>query len=118
VALLDIRNDRDFIQLVDFGGTRKDLSLLARYAAGPALGRDYGTWVALDRPLTRFLVLTDAENKYATAADRRRQRKLLLDSLTANLPPDLFCDLYTDRRRDRVVEIKTWGKLPFEFALH
>ena len=61
LELLGIRNDRDFIQLVDFGGTTKDLSLLARYAAEPVLGRDYGTWVALDRPLTRFLVLTDAE---------------------------------------------------------
>ena len=116
LELLGIRNDRDFIQLVDFGGTTKDLSLLARYAAEPVLGRDYGTWVALDRPLTRFLVLTDAENRYQTPANRRYQRKLLLDSLTVNVPPDLRRDLYTNRKRDRVVEIKTWGSLPFEFA--
>jgi hypothetical protein len=113
LELLGIRKDRDFIQLVDFGGTTKDLSLLARYAAEPVLGRDYGTGVALDRPLTRFLVLTDAENKYRTVADRRYQRKLLLDSLTVNVPPDLRHDLYIDRKKDRVVEIKTWGRLPF-----
>jgi hypothetical protein len=116
MELLGIRNDRDFIQLVDFGGTKKDLKLLARYAAEPVLGRDYGTWVALDRPLTRFLVLTDAENNYATAEKQRYQRKLLLDSLTVNVPRDLRRDLYTNRKRDRVVEIRTWGKLPFEFA--
>jgi len=116
MELLGIRQDKDFIQLVDFGGTRKDLKLLARYAAEPVIGQDYGTWVALDRPLTRFLILTDAENSYRDAAERRRQRKLLLDSLTVNIPPELRRDLYTNRRRDRVVEIKTWGSKPFEFA--
>jgi hypothetical protein len=116
MELLGIRRDKNFIQLVDFGGTRQNLKLLARYAAEPIIGQDYGTWVALDRPLTRFLILTDAENNYETAEKRRYQRKLLLDSLTVNVPSDLRHDLYTDRKRDRVVEIKTWGKLPFEFA--
>jgi hypothetical protein len=116
MELLGIRNDKNFIQLVDFEGTKRDLKLLARYATEPVIGQDYGTWVALDRPLTRFLILTDAENNYATADKRRKQRKLLLDSLTVNVPPDLRRDLYTNRRQDRVVEIKTWGKYPFEFA--
>ena len=116
MELLGIRQDKNFIQLVNFTGKRKSLQLLARYAAEPVIGQDYGTWVALDRPLTRFLILTDAENEYATPKDQRYQRKLLLDSLTVNVPPDLRRDLYTNRRRDRAVEIMTWGKKPFEFA--
>jgi hypothetical protein len=121
MELLGMRMDKGFIQLVDFGGSDKStksnkLALVARYAAEPVIGEDYGTWVVLDRPLTRLLVLTDAENCYATPEDRRYQRKLLLDSLTVNVPPNLRRDLYTDRKRDRIVEIKTWGKYPFEFA--
>jgi hypothetical protein len=116
MELLDIPWGPNRIQIIDLGGTSRDLSLLARYAAEPVLGRDFGTWVALDRPLTRFLVMTDAENKYRTAADRRYQRRLLLDSLTKNVPTDLRADYYVNTERDRVVEIRTWGKLPFEFA--
>jgi hypothetical protein len=41
-------------------------------------------------------------------------RKLLLDSIAATLPADLRPDLYT--RGARVVEIITWGRLPWEFA--
>src|SRR5258707_10693105 len=74
--LLGIQWDTNRIRIVDFGGTDKDLALLARYAVEPVLGRDFTSGVALDRPLTRFLVMTDAEHKYATAAGRRKQRKL------------------------------------------
>ncbi len=116
MELLGVVRDRNRIAIVDFEGTH-DLSLLARYAVEPVLGRDLGTGVALDRPLTRFLVMADAENKYETAADRRKQLKLLLDSLTKNVPKDLRADYYVNTRRDRIVEIRTWGRRrPFEFA--
>ena len=78
---LGVQLDRNRIRIVDAGGTNADLSLLARYAAEPVLGGDFGRGVALDPPLTRFLVMTDAENKYRTAANRRYQYKLLLASL-------------------------------------
>ncbi len=116
MELLGIQCDHNRIRIVDFGGTDRDLALLARYAVEPILGRDFGNGVALDRPLTRFLVMTDAEHKYATPANRRYQRKLLLDSLTVNVPTDVRSDYYINTRRGRVVEIVTWGKLPFEFA--
>lgn len=114
--LLGIELDRNRIEIIDFGGTHSDLSLLARYAGQPVLGRELDNGVALDRPLTRFLIMTDAENKYESADDRRKQRKLLLDSLTVNVPEELRSDYYTNRVDDRVVEIRAWGKLPFEFA--
>jgi hypothetical protein len=116
MKLLGIQWDRNRIEIVDFGGTERDLSLLARYAGEPVLGRDLGTGVVLDRPLTRFLVMTDAENRYATAPRRRYQRRLLLDSLTQNVPKDLKADYYSNTRRGRIVDIWTWGHLPFEFA--
>ncbi len=111
---LGMRSDPSWMRLVDFGGTKTSLALLARFAAEPVLGADHGDFVMLDRPVTRFLVLTDAENKYATAKDRRNERKLLLDSITATLPKDLRPDLYT--KEAQIVEIVTWGKYPFEFA--
>jgi hypothetical protein len=115
-ALLGIRDDPTFIRTECFGGTDKDLSLLARFAAAPQLGADHGRLVLLDRPVTRFLVLTDAENKYRDATERRRQRLLLLNSITAAVPNDLKADLYQYGRLARIVEIRTWGKYPFEFA--
>lgn len=116
MTLLGIQWDRNRIEIVDFGGTDRDLSLLARHAVEPVLGRDFGRGVVLDRPLTRFLVMTDAENRYTHADDRRYQRRLLLDSLTQNVPEDLRADYYSNTRRGRIVEIYTWGRLPFEFA--
>lgn len=113
---LGIQWDQNRLRIVDAGGTSADLSLLTRYAVEPVLGRDFGRGVALDRPLTRFLVMTDAEKKYRTATDRRYQRKLLLASLTKNVPIDLRSDYYINTRRERIVDIVTWGKLPFEFA--
>jgi hypothetical protein len=110
---LGITVDPSWVKFVDFEGT-KELSLLARYAAEPQLGTDHGDFVMLDRPVTRFLVLTDAENKFATQAKRAKQRRLLLDSITRGLPADLRRDLYT--RGARMVEIITWGQYPFEFA--
>ena len=114
LEFLGIENTSEFIRIECFGGTTKDLQLLARLASAPLLGTDRGTYVELDRPLTHFLVLTDAENKYATAAKRRLQRRLLLDSITYSVPKDLRADYYS--RSAHVVEIRTWGKLPFEFA--
>jgi hypothetical protein len=114
--LLEIELDRNWISIIDFGGTDRDLSLLARYAGEPVLGRDIGSGVLLERPLTRFLILADAEHKYETVKDRNYQRKLLLDSLTQNVPPDLRGDYYSNKPESRIVEIRTWGRYPFEFA--
>lgn len=69
----------------------------------------------LERPFTRFLVMTDAENKYTTAEQRRGQRKILLDAIAKTLPPLLRPELYLPEAR--TVEIVHWGTgRPFEFA--
>lgn len=105
--------DPTWIRLVEFEGT-KDLSLVARFAAEPIIGDDRGDFVLLDRPVTRFLVLTDAENKFKTLANRAHQRRVLINSIAGRLPADLRPDLYLPTAQ--IVEIMTWGKLPFEFA--
>jgi hypothetical protein len=114
LELLGIRQDGTWIETVDFGGTKRDLSLLARYASQPKLGGDAGECVMLDRPVTRFLVLTDAENLYKDELSRERQRRNLLESMTQDIPRDLRSDLVD--RENSFVEIQTWGSLPFEFA--
>ena len=112
--LIGLPADPTLFRVVDFNGTTSDLHLLAKFAAEPLLGRDLGDAVQLDRPFTRFVVLTDAENKYASPGQRREQRRLLIEAIASPLPPDLRGDLY--RRDARTVEITTWGRLPFEFA--
>jgi hypothetical protein len=114
MELLGLPDDPSWIRFVNFGGTGKDLSLLAQFAAAPVFGDEHDDFVMLDRPTTRFLVLTDAENNYRTREKRERQRKLLLDSIAKPLPVDLRSDLYT--KSAQIVEIMTWGKYPWEFA--
>jgi hypothetical protein len=115
MKLLGFDTEDRMIRIVNFGGTTKDLTLLAKYAAQPVLGTDHGDSVCLDRPFTRFLVMTDAEEKYATAEKRRTQRKNLIDAIASALPSDLRRDLYM--RGTRTVEITTWGpRAPWEFA--
>lgn len=114
-AQLGIPVDDNWIRIVEFGGSDKDLANLAKFAAAPRLGEDHGDFVELDRPITRFLVLVDAEGRYyATKEKRARQRLRLLDAIAASLPPDLRPDLYG--KEAYLVEVRTWGKLPFEFA--
>lgn len=112
--LLGMPSGENWYRVIPFDGTKRDLSLLARYSAEPGLGESYGDFAMLDRPVTRFLVLTDAENKYATPADQLYQRDLLLKAITEHLPSDLKADVLDSK--SRVVEIVTWGELPFEFA--
>jgi len=114
MRLLGVPDDPNWIRLVDFGGVDANLALLARYAAEPVLGADVGGLVRLDRPVTRFLVLTDAEGKYTTEADRDAQRERLLTVITEALPEDLRPDLFMPDAG--FVEIMTWGDKPFEFA--
>ena len=111
---LGIPLDPEWIRIAEFGGADKDLTNLAKFAAAPLLGADRGTFVEIDRPVTRFLVLVDAEKKYSDRAKRARQRLLLLAAIAATLPPDLRRDLYG--KDAHIVEIRTWGKMPFEFA--
>ena len=106
--------DAHWVRMVDGGGVRADLKLLANYAAEPAIGPNIGGLVMLERPITRFLVFTDAEGKYKTAETRATQRQELLNAITKKIPEELQPDLYDPA--SAIVEILTWGTEPFEFA--
>lgn len=106
-AALGIPLDDDWIRIIDFGGVGKELSNLAKFAAAPSLGQDHGAYVDLVRPITRFLVLVDAEGKYRSPATRARRRRILLDAVCASVPADLRGDLYGSDAN--IVEIRTLG---------
>lgn len=115
MELLGIPMDASLIVLVDYhGNNNRDLTLLAHFSARPTLGEDYGKHVALARPVTRFLVMSDAENDYATADGRDKQRRKLVKAITEGVPADLLADLTSTETG--LVEIVVWGKYPFEFA--
>lgn len=112
--LIGLPEDPTLFRVADYNGTDSALRLLAKYAAQPVPGHDLGDAVQLDRPFTRFLVLADAENRYATPRHRREQRAILIDAIASILPVDLRADLHSPEAR--TVEITTWGRMPFEFA--
>jgi hypothetical protein len=114
MELLGISLDPAFIHIVNIEGT-KDLSLLAQYAGEPRLGVHRENYFVLDRPVTRFLLLHDAENDFSTRSDRHAVRKKLLQAIAGRLPKELHPEVM--HRSSRIVEIMTWGPhAPFEFA--
>jgi hypothetical protein len=113
LKLLGFELAREWITVDCFGGAGKDLTSLARYAATPIPGMDMGESVLLDRPVTRFLVLVDEEEKYETEDMREAERVKLLTEIAKQLPHDLRPDIVDPSGFH--VEIRTWGRLPFEF---
>lgn len=116
--LLGYNLDPTWIRIERFGGVGKDLTLLAKYATRPFLGASYGDFVVLARPLTRFLILVDAENNrprnYITFQDREKQRKLLVEEILKDTEKRFHKDLKSADAK--LVTIRTWNKYPFEFA--
>ena len=116
--LLDYPLESSWIHLERYGGVGKDLQLLARHVSRPYLGEDYGEFAVLDRPLTRLLILVDAEGKhghcYITHQDREKERRKLLKEILTDVEPRFRRDLR--RPEAQLVTIRAWNKYPFEFA--
>jgi len=109
----------EWIEIECFHGVAHELTLLAKYVTRPFLGRDYSRFVELDRPITRFLVLVDAEaaskgRSYITAADREKQRQTMLKQMLAEVPVRFHRDLRSSSAK--LITIRTWNSKPFEFA--
>jgi hypothetical protein len=113
-----IRTDDDFIAIQDAEGVSKDLSPLLSYAIAPRVeSAEDGRYLRLHRPLTRILVVTDAEGPMTTSAMRDKQRQKWVDRLWRALPSAHRTDAVRSSL-DRLVYIDTWttGGLSFEFA--
>jgi len=104
------------IEPVDMKTIDRDLDLLVRHEAGPRLGDNLTSDVVLlTRPPSRILVAVDPEKKYADRASVRRQRDLLVRRLHEALPAGMRSDAATRQLR-HLVQVVTWGTVPWEFA--
>jgi hypothetical protein len=104
------------IEAIDMKTIDRDLDLLVRHEAGPKLGDSLTSDVVLlTRPPTRILVAVDPEKKYADAASVRRQRDLLVRRLHEALPAGMR-SAAAMRQLRYLVQVVTWGTVPWEFA--
>ena len=104
------------IEPVDMKTIDRDLDLLVRHEAGPRLGDNLTSDVVLlTTPPSRILVAVDPEKKYADRASVRRQRDLLVRRLHEALPAGMR-SAAAMRQLRHLVQVVTWGTVPWEFA--
>jgi hypothetical protein len=106
---------RSLIEIVDMKGVDRDLTLLVRREIVPWLGEDHGTFVFLRRPPTRVLVAVDPEKKYNTSTKRENERVKLVNHMFETLDPKYRTEGVRNGL-DGLVEVRSWGKYPWEFA--
>jgi hypothetical protein len=114
---LHVPRRRNYIELVDVGGVDKNYGLLGGYVAAPELGKTLSAdMVLLNRPVTRFMVVTDPEKKLRTQTGRDEKKRQIIDSMMGRLAsgyrtPQVRTQLET------MVVVETWnGTDSFEFA--
>lgn len=119
---LGLPTDDDFIAVEDAGGADRDLSPLVAYAVAPRIIRERHaettrSYVRLERPPTRLFVVFDAENKFATAGDRRERRDKWVSRVMQALPRELRTPIVAQQIRP-FVTVTTWTRTStsFEFA--
>jgi hypothetical protein len=113
-----VRNDDDFISIQNREGIDKDIAALVSYAVAPRTElEDDGRYLRLKRPVTSMLVIGDAEGRMATAAERERRRRVLVERALRTLPPE---HRSADAREaiDSLIHVDVWKRsgLSFEFA--
>jgi hypothetical protein len=118
MELLDIARDDNYIQVQDAEGVSANLSALVAYAIAPrgALEQD-GRYIALTRPLTRLLSVTDAEGPRATAAMRAERRQSWIERVLRTLPREQRT-ASVRASVARLVHVDVWnrGGASFEYA--
>ena len=93
----------------------RDLDLLVRHVLGFRLGTALGDAVLLDRSPTRVLVAVDPEKRFADVQKQEQERVKLVRRLYETLPTRLQTSVSLSEI-DTLVEVTTWGTLPWEFA--
>ncbi len=118
IAHFGIRVDREFIAIEDREGVTKDLAPLLAYAIAPPTELDGdGRYLRPLRPLTRLLVVSDAEGPMATPRQREQRRQIWIDRVMRTFPREHA----TPEVRDSVAHlifVDTWRQRggSFEFA--
>jgi len=117
MRLLGIRVERDFIAVEDAGGVDRDISSLFAYHA-PQLSDagDERQYVRYERPPTRFLVVFDAEGKFATPEQREARRSVWVERLMLTLRKDLRTGIVREQV-SRLVFVDTWNTRGDSFEL-
>jgi hypothetical protein len=106
---------RGRIRVRNLHGTSRDLTMLAAEVARPFLGAQVRhDGLDLLQPPTRLLVTGDPEHKLATPTACADQHRKVVDQIDVTLR---LQNLAVDREDlESLVEIRTWGAYPFEFA--
>lgn len=113
-----IRTDEEFISIQDAEGVHRDITTLISYAIGPrATLESNGRYLELSRPLTRVLVVADAEGPLTTKRDRDAKRREWIARLLRTLPKEHRTSA-VEEALHRLVYLETWttSGLSFEFA--
>jgi hypothetical protein len=116
--LFGIRRDEDFIRIENMRGVGKDLGSLLAFAVAPRTSPDeYGRYLRPVRPLTRILVVTDAEGPMTTREQRRKRRGAWVERILWELPAEQRTPAVR-QSLERLVYLETWRRsgLSFEFA--
>jgi hypothetical protein len=103
------------VQLLDMKSVDRDLDLVVRHVVSPRISEEYGDFARLARPPTRVLIAVDPEKRFATRALQRLERSKLVQRLFESLPNRLRTPAARDEL-ESLVEVTTWGTLPWEFA--
>lgn len=105
-----------YIELLNAEGAARALDPLMAYAAQPRVLRQAQAGL-LVRPPVRVLVVMDAEGRFVTAADRKRQKELWLDRILRSLPAPYQTPKAKSQMQD-LVAVVTWNRAgeSFEFA--
>jgi hypothetical protein len=118
LALLLTNRDENVITFFNAEGTGSDLRPLTGLVAPRLAHADPGArHVGLLRPMTRVLVVFDAEYPVATDAEREERRQTWVDRMLRALPKEHQTDIVA-KQLDRVVVATTWNRKGenFEFA--
>lgn len=112
-----IRTDPDYIAIENMVGATRDLSPLVGYLAPRGQVDERARYLTPTRPLTRVLVISDAEGQLRTTASRERSRMGWVDRIVSTLPREYRTDA-ARAALNELVFVETWTSADesFEFA--
>jgi len=113
-----IRRDDAYIRIEGAESVDRDLASLVAYAIAPRTEpAAHAQYLQSTRPLTRFLVVSDAEGSMRTSAQRQKRRDIRIERIIRTLPPQ-HRTAAARRAVRRLVYVDTWRRngASFEFA--